>query len=186
MTSLCGPLRDSCFEGWKPDIGMIEYGENSAHQSDVILAQANFSLQLDQLLKVILGLAALTLAIAAFLALKGFWPVLAIAVLQVVIVALTLFTAWRNSWQREIVEIGDEKLLVIRQQAGSEQRHELQTYWARVETEPGRRFRDPIRVFLKSREQRIELGRFLCGDEREALEHSLRRSLLNRTAWQAN
>ena len=165
---------------------MIEHGENTAHQSDVILAKANFSLQLGQLLRVILGLAALTLAIAAFLAFQGYWPVLAIAVLQVLIVALTLFTAWRNSWQQEIVEVDDQKLVVIRQQASKEQRHELQTYWTRVETVPGRRFRDPIRVFLKSREQRIELGRFLCGDEREALEHSLKRSLQNRTAWQAN
>ena len=77
---------------------MIEHSENAAHQTDVILAKANFSLTLHQLLQVILGLALLTLAIAAFLALQGYWPVLVIALLQVLIVALTLYTAWRNSW----------------------------------------------------------------------------------------
>lgn len=162
---------------------MIEHSENAAHQTDVILAKANFSLTLHQLLQVILGLALLTLAIAAFLALQGYWPVLVIALLQVLIVALTLYTAWRNSWQREIVEIGDEAVWVTRQQASSEQYFELQTYWTRVETVPGQRFRDPVRVFLRSRDQCLELGRFLAREEREDLEQSLRQCLRGRTAW---
>ena len=66
--------------------------------------KGNFSLGAGGLLGLIMMLAVLTLILAGLLAWQGFWPVLAIAIIQVILVSWILVRAWERAWQVEIIE----------------------------------------------------------------------------------
>ncbi len=163
---------------------MIEVShETPADNRCRILARANFSLSLSHLLKVILALSLGTVALAAFLALQGYWPILPIALLQSVLVSLALFRAWRETWAQDLIEVDDQVISVTRRTAVDTFTCKLQTGWARVELRRDSIDWYPPRLMLHSAGQRVELGRFLNRKERIDLAGHLRQALSHRTVW---
>jgi uncharacterized membrane protein len=142
-----------------------------------IRAKGNFSLDARGLLIVVLALAAATLLLAGLLAWQGFWPVFAIAVLQVVLVSWLLIRTWENTWAVETIEIGPEHIRIVSQRYRARHEVELQTAWAVVETlQPHVVWYDPS-IRLRSGNRSVELGRFLTADEKRQLAEQLERAI---------
>jgi len=147
------------------------------------LAKANFSLSLQQLLFVILAVSLLTLVLAGMLASQGFWPILLIAVIQTVLVALTLYRAWREAWAQELIESDGETILISRKTASSSLSIRLDARWARVMIDQTRGRWYAPQISLYSLGEEIKLGRFLATGERIELANQLRRLLSRGSAW---
>lgn len=144
--------------------------------------KGNFSLGAGGLLGLIMALAIVTLILAGLLAWQGFWPVLAIAFIQVILVSWILVRTWERAWQVEIIEVGCERIRVTQQQYKRTRHAELETAWAVIEVvRPDVAWYDP-KVQLRSGDKRIELGRFLTGEEKRQLAEQLRRAIKKHSA----
>jgi uncharacterized membrane protein len=142
-----------------------------------IRLKANFSLDARGLLGVVIALAAVTLLLAGLLALQGFWPIFAIAVVQVVLVSWVLIRTWENTWAVETIEIGPERITIDIQGFRERRSVDLDTAWAVVETvQPDIVWYDPS-IRLRSGDRTVELGRFLTTDEKRQLAKQLKRAI---------
>jgi len=142
-----------------------------------IRAKSNFSLDVRGLIAVVLALAAVTLLLAGLLAWQGFWPVFAIAVIQVALVSWLLVRTWENTWAVETIEIGPEHIRIVSRRYRSHHETELPTAWTVVETlQPQIVWYDPS-IRLRSGRRSVELGRFLNADEKRQLAEQLERAI---------
>lgn len=152
----------------------------SSDSTDVcITARGNFSLDAGGLLNLLLALGAVTLGLAAVLAWQGYWPILLIAVIQIMLVGWVLVVAWQRSWVVEQIVVAPDRITVTHQRHRRVQRRELATAWAAVELERPRVAWYGPRVILRSRNTRVELGQFLTQAEREQLAAQLRQAIGN-------
>jgi uncharacterized membrane protein len=157
----------------------------SSDGTDVrILARGNFSLNAGGLINLLLALTVVTLGLAAVLAWLGYWPVLLIAVVQIVLVTWVLARAWEQAWVAEQIVIGPERIEITHQRHKRKRHCELETAWAAVELQqPQVAWYEP-RVVVRSRGQRAELGQFLTLEERRLLAEYLRRAIAQHSAMQ--
>lgn len=128
-------------------------------------------------LRVVAGaLAAGFLLTGVLFALLGAWPVLAFAGLEGAGVLLLLLLYRRHARQSvEIVTLTERDLVVRRREGARVVELRLQPGWARLER------RDApdgtARLFLAQRSREVEVGKFLCPEERDGLERALRDAL---------
>lgn len=142
-----------------------------------IQARGNFSLDAAGLLSLLIALAVVTLFLAGLLAWQGYWPVLLIAVIQVVLVTWILVRTWQRAWLVETIQIGPNRIRVVQQRHTSKRKYELETAWAKVEVKrPGIAWYGP-RVVLKSKSTELEVGGFLTGDEKHQLAEQLKSAI---------
>ena len=161
---------------------MIASWENADGSFIRIRAKSNFSLDARGLLGVVAALAAITLLLAGLLAWQGFWPIFAIAVVQVGLVSWVLVRTWENTWALETIEIEPQRIRIVKRRYRSQHEYELLTAWAVVETmEPEIGWYDPT-VRLRSGDRCVELGRFLTADEKRQLATRLERAISKHSA----
>ena len=162
---------------------MITSWQSSDGTAARIQARGNFSLGAGGLFGLLFALAAVTLFLAGLLAWQGYWPVLLIALLQVLLVSWSLVRAWERAWLVETIEIGEQRIKVVRQRYKQKRQFELETAWAVVSIEPPEiRWYGP-RVFLRSRSQELELGCFLTSEEKHQLARQLKSAVKKHSAF---
>jgi len=148
---------------------MVVTWQNSDRTSAGILARGNFSLGPDGLISLLVALAAVSLCLAGLLAFQGYWPILLVAVIQLVLVAWILIRAWQNAWVVDVIEVTADKIRVTYQRDRQTSHYELETAWAVIELkQPDIAWYRP-RIQLRSRSQAIELGSFLTSEEKHQL-----------------
>ncbi len=149
-----------------------------------IMARGNFSLDAGGLISLLLALAVVTLGLAGLLAWRGYWPVLLIALVQIVLVVWILARAWERTWVAEQIVVGPERIEITHQRHKRKRQCELETAWAVVELkQPQVAWYGP-RVVLRSRRRMTELGQFLTPEERKQLVEYLRRAIAQHSALQ--
>ncbi|MGQ0696613.1 MAG: DUF2244 domain-containing protein [Panacagrimonas sp.] len=121
---------------------------------------------------IFMGLASFgTLACAAYCTWLGFWPVLPFAGLELAALGFALMVAMRRNRYREVVSFSDTRVSLevgtLGRGAGAVM--ELPRGWTRAWMEPGVRPNDPARLMLGCSGQKLEIGRCLTQEEREAL-----------------
>lgn len=178
---LSSTITDWC-EGNFPNMVSISQ-DNSKSCHWLIHARSNISISLEHLLLVILALTLLSLAIAIWLTLKGFWPVLIFSSIQMVVVAWALYIAWRNNWVQERIEITDDKLLVVHRSLKQTRVHAFAAAWVKIRLQPQTRDWDSPRLLLSAMGETAELGRFLNRNEKHELAMHLQTALSNCSAW---
>ena len=90
-----------------------------------ILARGNFSLDAGGLVNLLLALAVVSLILAGLLAMRGYWPILLIAVVQLVLVGWILIVAWKRAWVSEVIDICADRITVTHQRHRKKRRCEL-------------------------------------------------------------
>lgn len=156
---------------------MITSWQSSDGSEARIQARGNFSLDAGGLLNLLIALAAVTLCLAGLLAWQGYWPILLIAILQVILVTWVLIRAWQRAWLVETIEISPERILVMQQRHKRKVRHEFETAWAVVEVkQPAIAWYGP-RVTLRSMSRQLELGGFLTEEEKHQLAEQLQSAI---------
>lgn len=149
-----------------------------------IQARSHFSLGIGGLLTLITTLSGLTLLLASVAAWQGYWPVLMIAVLQVILLGMIMVRAWKASWTVETISIEPMSIAVLHEQYADSSRLELDTAWARVILrQPAIRWYPPA-LWLRSGDSGVELGTFLNAAEKRELAEALRRAVEPHSAWQ--
>ncbi len=158
--------------------------ENRSDETPVrIVARGNFSLNANGMAVVLLVLGVVTLGLAGFLALNGYWPVLVFAVIQLVLVAGLLIHVWHNAWVFEEIQIDSDQIRVIRQKHRNQSHHCLESAWAKIRVEQPHVPWYASRLILRSKNQELELGAFLTNDEKLSLAKHLANALSAHSAW---
>lgn len=162
---------------------MIAVG-NSADGAQIrIVARGNFSLDANGLVILILALGVVTLGLAGLLAWQGFWPILVIAVTQLILVSWLLIRVWKNNWVIEEICIDRYGVHIMRQRYRKQRHHHLESAWATVRFEQPRPVWHTPRLLLRSRDQQVELGAFLTVEEKLSLAKHLSQALSGHNAW---
>jgi uncharacterized membrane protein len=163
---------------------MVVTAQSSDGSNVRIMAQGNFSLDAGGLINLLLALTVVTLGLAGLLAWQGYWPVLLIAVAQIVLVVWILARAWERAWVAEQIVVGPERIEITHLRHKRTRRCELETAWAVVELKrPQVAWYGP-RVVLRSRRRMTELGQFLTSEERNQLVSYLRKAIAQHSAMQ--
>jgi uncharacterized membrane protein len=162
---------------------MVVLGHSSDGAQVRILARGNFSMDARGLITLLLALGLVTLCLAGLLAWQGFWPVLLIALVQLTLVTWLLVRAWEAAWVVEKIEIGADRILVTHQRHRKVRQYELDPAWARIRIEDSDITWYSPRLFLRSRDQEIELGAFLTSEEKTQLAGHLKIALAEYSAW---
>jgi uncharacterized membrane protein len=136
----------------------------------------NASLSTRQALLFMGWMCTVSLAIGGFFALRGFWPILPFAGLELVGLGAALAVSLRRNRYREVVSFDDE---LIRVEVGEVGRGigmsvQLQRAATRVLLEPGPYRTSPTQLRLSCQGQVLELGRCLTDEERQRLARRLR------------
>ena len=159
--------------------------ENSrTNESIRIQARSHFSLGIRGLLTLIGTLSALTLVLASVAAWLGYWPVLAIAVLQVVLLGMIFTRAWKSAWTVETISIDSVRIRVLQQRFSGQTKTELDAAWARVVLQQPQYQWYPPELMIRSGKSTVRLGEFLNAAERRELAGVLRKAVGQFSAWQ--
>lgn len=148
---------------------------SQSRQSGFIEARSNLSMSLDRLAAVFLGLSAVTLLVALGPALLGFWPILVVAVVHLIVVGWCMRLAWRGNWARERLIIDRDRLTIEHFDVRQATRSQWPRAWVRVEVEEQRMGERRVVVTCHGRRQVI--GSFLPTGEKLALARALREHL---------
>jgi uncharacterized membrane protein len=162
---------------------MIVVGNRENGARIHILARGNFSLNANELILVLLALTAVTLGLAGLLALQGYWPVLMLALAQMILVVWLFIRVWKNAWVFEEIHIDAEKINIVRQRYRRRTRVCLDTAWAAIRLEQPAVAWHASKLILRCKDQQVELGAFLTDDEKLSLRRHLAQALAEHTAW---
>jgi uncharacterized membrane protein len=120
-----------------------------------------------------------TLAVAAFFALQGFWPVLPFAGVEVGLLIWAVRASMRSGSQREVICITEETVTVEWHDARVDRISVFPRHWVRVKLHAPLVALHPARLVLESRGRVCEVGRFLTEDERRGLAARLKQLVGN-------
>lgn len=121
------------------------------------------------------SLAGLTLGIATFFALQGYWPIVACAALEIALLCWAVDASMRAGRERELILVTDAGVVVTRCGPARTTRLVFARHWATVTLHDPPNALHPARLTIESHGRACEVGRFLTEDERRGLAASLRR-----------
>jgi len=161
--------------------------ENSANSARAcILARGNFSLKASGLISLLLALGTVTLGLAGLLALLGYWPILLLAVAQLVLVSWVFVRVWKNTWVFEEICVDADRICIVRQRYRQRTRLCLESAWATIRLEQPAVSWYAKKLILRCRGQQVELGAFLTDEEKLSLAKHLSRALSRHSAWRTD
>ena len=148
---------------------------NASRNTQVVIGP-NASMTVRMAWLFMLSMGTVSLVIAGFFTLQGFWPVLPFAGLELAALGAALWVSLRRNRYREVIAFEDETIRIECGMLGGGAR--LQVDWPRSSTrvliEHGPHRNDPTRLVLTNRGRHLELGRCLIDDDRERLALRLR------------
>jgi uncharacterized membrane protein len=113
------------------------------------------------------------LAVAFCFAMAGFWPILTIAGIEVLVLGAALWWTLRKTTARELIEIDERNVLIRKNAPGHNEEHEFSRYWTQVRLIKPASKLWPSRLLLRSKGRSVEIGAFLTNSERRELERRL-------------
>jgi uncharacterized membrane protein len=120
-----------------------------------------------------------TVAVATFFTLRGFWPVLPFAGLEVGLLAWATSMSMRNRRRLETIYIEADRITIRHIGLKGEAVSVFPRHWARVTLHAPPTALHPSRLLLESHGRAREVGRFLTEDERRALAVRLKQLVGN-------
>ena len=133
----------------------------------------NCSVTPSQLLVVYLMLCGVSLAIGVFFWMQGATYVLGFAGLELLAVGVAFMVYARHATDGEWISLQGASLVVERETAGRRERAEFERQWVRVEPKAG----EHSLIELSGRGRKVEVGRFVRPELRQALAGEIRRAL---------
>ncbi len=133
----------------------------------------NCSVTPAQLLAVYLMLCGVSLAIGAFFWFQGATFVMGFTSLELLAVGLAFMAYARHATDGEWISLQGESLVVERETAGRRERAEFERQWVRVEPKAG----EHSLIELSGRGRKMEVGRFVRPELRQALAGEIRQAL---------
>jgi uncharacterized membrane protein len=113
--------------------------------------------------------------IGAFLAVRGFWPVLPFAGLEIALLAWALHTSLERRFHRETIIVTEADVSIERRDREHSSRVVFPRHWAQVKLRSPAARLHPSRLTIESHGRQCELGSFLTEEERRGLALRLQR-----------
>jgi uncharacterized membrane protein len=164
---------------------VVELVSDPAGSDSRWIIRPNQSLSWRAVLWVYALVAVCLLGISTVFVLKGFWPVLPFAGLELLVLGAAFYLCAARSRWREVVTVGPRVVRVERGRRQVEEHWECPSVWAQVLLEKSPIAWYPSRLMIAYQGRGVEVGRFLCDDERTALAVALKRGIRERLekAW---
>jgi uncharacterized membrane protein len=112
---------------------------------------------------------------AAFLAFRGFWPILPFAGLEMAVLAWALKLALERRFYRQTITVTEEDVSVESRDRARCARIVFPRHWAQVKLRRPAARLHPSRLTIESHGRQCELGSFLTEEERRGLALRLQR-----------
>jgi uncharacterized membrane protein len=113
--------------------------------------------------------------IASYLALRGFWPVLPFAGLEVLLIGWALRVSLERRHHEQRITVTEAEVSVESRRRNSHEQVVFPRHWARVKLRRPAARLHPSRLVIESHGRQCELGSFLTEEERRGLALRLRR-----------
>ena len=110
-----------------------------------------------------------------FLALKGFWPILPFAGLEMLLLGWALKVSLERRFHSQTITVTESHVSVESRQRGRAERIVFPRHWAQVKLRRPAASLHPSRLTIESHGRRCELGGFLTEEERRGLALRLAR-----------
>jgi len=114
-------------------------------------------------------------ALAGFLALQGFWPVLPFAGLEMMLLAWALKVSLDRRQRGEIITVSDDEVRVESRSGDKQVQVVFPRHWAQVKLRRPSSRLHPSRLVIESHGRGCEVGSFLTEEERRGLAIRLER-----------
>ena len=115
------------------------------------------------------------LSVAGFLALKGFWPVLPFAGLELLVLGWALRLCLERRFHSQTITLTDADVCVDTRARTHSEHVVFPRHWAQVKLRRPAARLHPSRLTIESHGRRCELGSFLTEEERRGLAVRLQR-----------
>jgi len=115
------------------------------------------------------------LGVAAVLALRGFWPVLPFAGLEMLLLGWALHASLERRFHRQTITVTEEAVRVESTERARSAIVVFPRHWAQVKLRRPAARLHPSRLTIESHGRRCELGGFLTEEERRGLALRLQR-----------
>ena len=112
-------------------------------------------------------------AIAAMMALQGFWPVLPFAGLEMLLLGWALASSLRRRGQRQTITVSAEEVRVESRVGSRRTQVVFPRHWAQVKLRRPASRLHPSRLVIESHGRQCEVGDFLTEEERRGLAQRL-------------
>ncbi|MDH3980474.1 MAG: DUF2244 domain-containing protein [Gammaproteobacteria bacterium] len=142
----------------------------------------NQSLSWRSAVRVYTTIALCVLGVGVFFVLHGYWPVLPIAGLEIIILGVAFYLCLYRSQIREVVTISADVVSVEKGRKRREQHWECPRAWARINIERAPIAWYPSHLLVVCQGKRIEIGRFLNEKERQSLAMELQ-GMVSGDSW---
>ena len=117
-------------------------------------------------------------AVAGLMALRGWWPVLPFAGLELLLLGAVLWHSLRRRDRGEVITVTDERI-EINSQVARKQSIVFPRHWAQVKLRRAASPLHPSRLLIMSHGRSFEVGSFLTEGDRRELAGRLRRAVGN-------
>jgi uncharacterized membrane protein len=114
-------------------------------------------------------------ALAGFMALQGFWPVLPFAGLEMMLLAWALKVSLDRRRRGEIITVSDDEVRVESRSGDKQVQVVFPRHWAQVKLRRPSSRLHPSRLVIESHGRGCEVGSFLTEEERRGLAIRLER-----------
>jgi uncharacterized membrane protein len=121
------------------------------------------------------SICAVSFAVASFWALRGFWPVLPFAGLEMALLGWALRVSLRRRHHRETITVSDADVRIESRDHSHYVEVVFPRHWTRVKLRRPDSPLHPSRLTIESHGRRCEVGRFLTEQERRGLAQRLTR-----------
>ncbi len=135
----------------------------------------NCSLSVRQAVWFFGGTCLVSFTIAGFLALLGFWPILAFAGLEMAFLAWALKASLARRRNRQTITISERDVLIESRMGSQCVQVVFPRHWAQVKLRCSASRLDPSRLVIESHGRQCEVGDFLSEEERRGLAQRLSR-----------
>lgn len=122
-------------------------------------------------------IATVSLAIAVFFSVQGFWPVLPFAGAELAFLWFCLSYSASRGRDTEVIDIDEHSVAVERGRNGPQRRWNFDRAWTQIRLEPAPARLHPCRLLLGSHGRSVRLGEFLTEDELVGLARELKSTL---------
>jgi uncharacterized membrane protein len=148
---------------------------DAANGADTIVLAPNCSLSTRAAVGFFSSVCALSLGCGAAFALRGYWPVLPFAGLEMLLLAVALRISLQRGRYMQTIRISDTLVEVETRRGALLEQMVFTRHWAQVKLRRARTPWHPSQLMLQSHGRACELGSFLTEAARRALAERLRR-----------
>lgn len=117
------------------------------------------------------------LGLALVLTVRGFWPVLVFAGIEIGVLGWALYVSGRRALEREVIWVRAGEVEVQKGRYRPERSWRFHRFWTEVVLVPSRHRWYPSRLLLRSSGQEVASGGFLHEEERVRLARQLARCI---------